>query len=176
MLVGVLPCRSAQATRKKSHLPTNPCVPAPRHLRRSGVGFAVPPRSPDGLLRAWRHAPMSEQGDEREQSHKRRCSTPDRHIRPLPLRLESKVPAHLMKGHLKLPAHNKPAEDLLGIGLEVGTKEGLGFELSFRITYQHPAQEGYGEQARGVPNGRLSSTLAIWLHSKPHQPTDAGMP
>jgi hypothetical protein len=47
---------------------------------------------------------------------------------------------------------------LLQIGFDVGTKQDSGFELSFRITHQHPAQ-GYGEQARGVPNGRLGSDL-----------------
>ena len=123
------------------------------------MGFAVPRHSPDCLLRAWRHAPMSEQGYEREQPQKRRrCSTPDRHLRPLPLGFEPHMPARLLEGHLKLSAHHEPADDLLRIGFEVGTKEGLGFELSFRITHQHPTQ-GYGRQARGVPNGRRRSDL-----------------
>ena len=54
----------------------------------------------------------------------------------------------------QLPAHYKPTEDLLRIGLKVGTQQGLGFELSFRITDQNPAH-GHREQARGVPHGRL---------------------
>src|SRR5215208_2059338 len=90
---------------------------------------------------------MGEQGDQREQPQERRCSAPYRHIRPLALRLESQV-----------PAHHKPTEDLLRISLEVGTQEGLGFELSFGITDQHPAQ-GHGEQPSGVPHGCLGSDL-----------------
>src|SRR5829696_7464931 len=64
------------------------------------------------------------------------------------------MPTHLLEGHFQLPAHHKPTEDLLGIGLKVGTQQCLGFELSFRITDQHPAH-GHREQARGVPHGRL---------------------
>src|SRR5215211_2902478 len=41
---------------------------------------------------------------------------------------------HLLEGHFQLPAHHKPTEDLLRIGIEVGTQQCLGFELSFRIT------------------------------------------
>src|SRR5215204_5059294 len=55
---------------------------------------------------------------------------------------------------LHLPTPHKPTEDLLWIRIEIGTQEGLCFELSFRITHQDPTQ-GYGEQARGVPNRRL---------------------
>src|SRR3712207_6933601 len=46
------------------------------------------------------------------------------HLRPLPLCLESQVPTHLLEGHLQLPAHHEPGEDLVRIGLEVGTQEG----------------------------------------------------
>jgi hypothetical protein len=83
----------------------------------------------------------------------------DRQIRPLPLRLESQVPTHLLEGYFQLPTHHKPAEDLLRIGLKIGTQQSLlGFELSPWVTDQHPAH-GHSEQARGVPHGRLRSDL-----------------
>src|SRR5919112_1032395 len=68
------------------------------------------------------------------------------------------MPAHLLESYFQLPAHHEPAEDLLRIGIEVGTQDGLGLELSFRITDQNPT-DGYGEQARGVPHGLLGSDL-----------------
>src|SRR3712207_3402452 len=68
------------------------------------------------------------------------------------------MPTHLLEGHLQLPTHHKPADDLLGIGSKVGTQESLGFELPFRITDQHPAHR-HGEQACGVPHSCLRSHL-----------------
>src|SRR5215210_6934340 len=65
---------------------------------------------------------------------------------------------HLLEGYFQLPAHHEPAEDLLRIGLKVATQEDLGLELSFGIAHQDPAH-GYGEQARGVPHGRLGRDL-----------------
>jgi hypothetical protein len=44
------------------------------------------------------------------------------------------------KEALQLPAHHKPAEDLLWLGSKVGTQKGLGSELSFGIAHRHPAQ------------------------------------
>jgi hypothetical protein len=67
-------------------------------------------------------------------------------------------PAHLLEGHLKLPAHHVPTYYLLRIGIEIGAQEGLGFEPSFGIADQDPT-DGHGEQARGVPHGRLGSDL-----------------
>src|SRR5918993_1842106 len=102
---------------------------------------------------------MSEQGYEREQPQKRRRrSTPDRHLRPLPLGFEPHMPARLLEGHLQLPAHHEPRDDLLRIGFEVGTKEGLGFEPSFRIADQNPT-DGHGGQTRRVPRGSRRSDL-----------------
>src|SRR5829696_831804 len=46
----------------------------------------------------------------------------------------------------------------LRIGIEVGTQQGLGFELSFRITDQDPAHR-HARQACGVPHGRSRSDL-----------------
>jgi quinol monooxygenase YgiN len=40
--------------------------------------------------------------------------------------------------------HHEPTEDLLWIGPEVGTQEGMGFEPSFGIAHQHPAH-GHSE-------------------------------
>jgi hypothetical protein len=44
--------------------------------------------------------------------------------------------------------------NLFTIGIEVEAQQGLGFEPSFGIADQNPAQ-GYGEQARGVPHRGL---------------------
>src|SRR5215208_399093 len=68
------------------------------------------------------------------------------------------MPPRLLECRLQLPAHDKPGEYLLRISFKVGTEEGLGFELLLRIAHQNPAQ-GYGEQARAVPHGRLGSDL-----------------
>src|SRR5215208_4443177 len=122
------------------------------------MSFVVPSRpTPQGTC-CLPHLAVRGQGHQREQPQQCRCGPSDRQIRPLALRLESQVPAHLLEGHLQLPAHHKPTEDLLRISVEVGTQEGLGFEPSFRITDQDPAH-GHGEQPSGVPNGRLGSDL-----------------
>src|SRR5215218_147301 len=63
---------------------------------------------------------------------------------------------HLLEGYFQLAAHHKPTENLLRIRVKGGTQKGLGFELFLRITDQHPAHR-YGEQACGVPHGRLRS-------------------
>src|SRR5215217_3269581 len=73
------------------------------------------------------------------------------------------MPTHLLKGYFQLPAHNKPGENLLRISSKVGTEKGLGFELSSRITDQHPAHR-HREQAGAVPYGRLGSDLDHTLH------------
>ena len=62
----------------------------------------------------------------------------------------------ISKKYLQFPAHHKPAEYLLRIGLKVGTQEGFGFELSPWVTHQHPAYR-HSEPASGVPHGCLGS-------------------
>jgi hypothetical protein len=52
------------------------------------------------------------------------------------------MPTHLLEGYFQLPAHNKPADDLLRISVNVGTKESLCLELSFRITHQSTQRIG----------------------------------
>src|SRR5215208_2968644 len=85
-----------------------------------------PPKSPGRLC----HPAMREQSDHREQSQQCRCGPPYRHIRPLTLRAESQVPPHLLlEGYFQLPTHHEPREDLLRIGVQIGTQEGLGLEL-----------------------------------------------
>jgi hypothetical protein len=49
------------------------------------------------------------------------------------------MPAHLLEGYFQLPAHHKPTEDLLWIGIEVGTQEGLCLEISVRIAHHNLA-------------------------------------
>src|SRR5215207_7131697 len=161
MPVALLPCRFAQPTHKKSQMSTNPCVQAPERLRRSGGLCDTTPLAggaPCLAPCAGERTLVSEQGNEREQPQQCRCGPSDRHLRPLPLRLESKMPTHLLEGHLQLPAHHKPTEYLVRIGFEVGTQECVGFELFLRIAHQHPAHS-HGEQTRGVPHGCVRSDL-----------------
>ena len=117
----------------------------------------VPGRLPKGA-RCLPHPRMCKHSDQREQPQESRGSSSYRQIRPLSLCLESQMPTHLLEGYFQLPAHHKPTEDLLWIGIEVGTQKGLGFELFLRIAHQDPAQ-GYGEQARAVPHGCFRSDL-----------------
>ncbi len=100
------------------------------------------------------HPLVRKQCDQRVQSQERRCGSPYGHLRPLPLGFEAEMPAHLLEGHFQLPAHNKPTEDLLRIGFEVGTQEGLSFELSLRIT-------GISTQRTGTANKPVLYQTAV---------------
>src|SRR3712207_5754246 len=120
------------------------------------MSLAVPSYLPESTSRPSRHLLMRKQSDQREQSQESRCGSPYRQIRPLPLGLEPEMPPCLLEGHFQLPAHNKPTDDLLRIGVEVGTQEGLGFEPSSWVSDKDPAK-GYGEQASGIPDYRLGS-------------------
>src|SRR5215207_4188823 len=122
-----------------------------------GVSLAVPshlPKTTCGLC----HLAMGKQSDHREQPQQCRCGPAYCQLRPLTLRLESQMPSYLLEGHFQLPTYDEPREDLLRIGLKIGTQEGLSFELSPWVTDQHPAHR-HGGQARGVPHGRLGSDL-----------------
>ena len=90
------------------------------------MSLVVPARSPEDTRRPSQLA-MGEQSDQREQPQQHWCGAPYRHIRPLTLRLESEMPTHLLEGYFQLPTHHEPREDLLGIGLEVGTQPVPGF-------------------------------------------------
>src|SRR5215212_11437427 len=127
------------------------------------MSLVVPGRLTPKGARCLCHLAMGQQCDQREQTHQHRCGSPYRQFRPLALCLKSQMPTHLLEGYFQLPAHHKPTDDLLWIGIEVGTKEGLGFELSLRVSDKDPAQ-GYGEQARAVPHGCLRSDLD---HARP---------
>jgi hypothetical protein len=118
------------------------------------MSLAVPSYLPESIGRLSRHMVMRKQSDQREQSQQSRCGSPYRQIRPLPLGLEPEMPPCLLEGHFQLPAHHKPTDDLLWVSFKVGTQKSLGFELSLRVSEKDPAQ-GYGEQARGIPHGRL---------------------
>ena len=81
------------------------------HQRQSVSEGRTPLMVPSRLPKSTRcphHPPMGEQGDHPEQPQQSRGGSSDRQLRPLPLGLESQVPARLLEGHLKLPAHNKP--------------------------------------------------------------------
>src|SRR5215208_4802757 len=76
----------------------------------------------------------------------------------MPPCLKAQTLAHFLEGRLHLPASNKPRDDLLRLGGEIGAKECLGLELFLRVSDQHPAQR-YGGQAGGVPDCRLGDDL-----------------
>src|SRR5687768_10303920 len=57
----------------------------------------------------------------------------------LPKATREKSAPGLTTPFVPTPAHHEPADHLLRIGLKVGTQEGPGLELSFRIAHQHPA-------------------------------------
>src|SRR4051812_39736106 len=89
------------------------------------MSLVVPGRPPKGA-RCLPHPAMGEQGDEREQTQQRRGGPSYCQVRPLPLRLETEMPTHLLECRLQLPAHDEPGEDLLRIGVKVSTQKGLG--------------------------------------------------
>src|SRR5215213_7647724 len=76
----------------------------------------------------------------------------------MPPCLKAQTLAHFLEGRLHLPASNKPRDDLLRLGGEIGAKECLGLELFLRVSDQHPTQR-YGGQAGGVPDCRLGDHL-----------------
>src|SRR5215208_5723925 len=76
----------------------------------------------------------------------------------MPPCLKAQTLAHFLEGRLHLPASNKPRDDLLRLGGEIGAKEYLGLELFLRVSDQHPTQR-YGGQAGGVPDCRLGNDL-----------------
>src|SRR5215211_2433546 len=118
-----------------------------------GVSLVVPSRLTKSTCRL-SHLAMCKQSDHREQPQQCRGGSPYCQLRPLTLRLESEMPTHLLEAHFQLPTHDEPREDLLRIGVKIGTEESLGFELAPWVTDQHPAHR-HREQARAVPHCRL---------------------
>src|SRR4029450_12460257 len=76
----------------------------------------------------------------------------------MPPCLKAQALAHFLEGGLHLPASNKPRDDLLWLGSEIGAKECLGLEPFLRVSNQHPTQR-YGGQAGAVPDCRLTNDL-----------------
>jgi hypothetical protein len=120
--------------------------------------FVAPSRPADGARALWRHSSVGEERDQGEKAQQRRSGAPYCQLRPLPLRLESQPLTHLLKGGFHLPAPYEPRDDPLGIGAEIGAKERLSPELSFRITDQNSTQR-HGRQARAVPQGGVRDHL-----------------
>ena len=99
---------------------------------------------------------VGEQRHQGEETEQRWGRAGDRTIGPLALGLDAQVGPHLVEGHFELPAQDEPGEDLLGIGFEVGTEQGLGGELLQGVANQDPA-DGHGREARRVPERRLGA-------------------
>src|SRR5215213_7056413 len=159
MPAGLLPCRAPRATAEKSCVPTTPCVPAPRHQRRSGWVC-------DTTLPAGRSlCPASFAGGQRG-LRARTVPTPPGWSAGLPAPTtvfgspRPDAAALPEKSRLYLPTQDKPPQYLLRFGTKVGAQQGLGGESALRITYQYPAY-GHGWQSRAVPDRSPRS----YLHS-----------
>jgi hypothetical protein len=85
---------------------------------------------------------VGEERDHREQSQQRRGGPPDRQFRPMPLPLKAQALADLLECALHLPASNKPRDDLLRLGGQIGAKECLGLELFLRVSDQSTQRNG----------------------------------
>jgi hypothetical protein len=56
------------------------------------------------------------------------------------LGFKPKALAGLLKSSLHLPAHHKPGDDALGIGVGIGAQQSLGLKPLLRVADQHPTQ------------------------------------
>jgi hypothetical protein len=132
MPVGLLPCRSPSATRRKSAPePTTPCAPRRAHRRRSDELCATKPPEAAG------HPLLASSGNARIRSPTKTAPTvPGWSFgSPYPTTASaSRIPGAYASPGRSPPAasHHEPTEDLLRIGVEVDTQEGLGFEPPLR--------------------------------------------
>src|SRR5215217_6567353 len=69
------------------------------------------------------------------------------------------MPPRFLKGRLHLPTHDKPPEDLLRVGTEIGAEQSLGGESTLRIAHQHPAYGNVWQESRAVPERSSRSHL-----------------
>jgi len=100
--VGLLPCRSLKATRKSPLLLGRQLLSHQRErIYECRMSFAVPSHPTPKGVRCVPHPLMRKQSDQRERSRQSWCRTPYRHVRALPLRLESQVPAHLLESYFQ---------------------------------------------------------------------------
>ena len=79
---------------------------------------------------------MRPEGDEREYAKQRRGGAQNGEVGPLALSFDAEMSAGVLEGDLKLPAGDKPLEDIDGSGVEIGTEEGLRHEFAERIADQ----------------------------------------
>ena len=56
---------------------------------------------------------------------------------PMPLSLESQALTYFLEGGFHLPAPHEPRDDPLGVRLQIGAEEGLGFEPFVGIADQN---------------------------------------
>src|SRR3954454_4773574 len=109
----LLPCHSPAPTRKKSLLAfTPPCLPAPRHRRRSGALCRTTPPAARRRSGSPFPLPVGEQRNHRELSQQRGSSPLERPLGPMPLGFEPQALTDLLKSGLHLPAPHKPGDDL----------------------------------------------------------------
>src|SRR5215213_322923 len=66
------------------------------------------------------------------------------------------MPAHLLEGYFQLPAHHKPGDDLLRIGLKVGTPIRRAWVLN------SPLGSRINTQRRGTANKPVLYHTAVW--------------
>ena len=112
-------------------------------IRKSRDRFGIPGRLSNREF-AFEFQLVRQESNDRKQSQQSRGCSEDGPIRPLALGLNTQVSSNLLEGHFQLPAQDEPLQDLLWLDVQVGTKQGLGFELPFgsRIKTQRIGKAG----------------------------------
>ena len=106
-----------------------------QRIRKSRQGLAVPGGLPNRDL-AVLGMRIGQQSHQREQTQQGRRGAKDGPIRPLALGLHAEMIPDFVEGDFQLPAHHEPFQDLLRFFVQVGTQQGLRFELAFWVTDQ----------------------------------------
>lgn len=128
-----------------------------QRVRKGRQGFGIPGRltGRKGLLS---QPLMSKKGDKRKESQESRRGAQHGQIRPLALGLDAQRGAHLMKGHVTRPTHDKPCQDLNRVGRWVRPPHGLRGTCALWVTDEDPAN-GNRWNARMVPQSRARCQL-----------------
>ncbi len=81
---------------------------------------------------------------QREQPQETRRGSQDGKVCPLPLRLHSQMPAHLLESNfhaqkfLRVPAPHEPAQNISRFRLRVRREKGFGIEGAVGVTHEYP--------------------------------------
>ena len=94
-----------------------------------------------------------QQGDEGEQAEQAGRGAGDGRVRPLALRFDPEVVAHLAERGLHLPALDEPAQHLHGVLNQISAEQGLCVELAERVADQHPPDRHDGHPGMAPKGG-----------------------